>query len=414
MKSDTSILSTPRTLIIVLIASVLVIGAIGRTVFRIHDREDELLNHTGAVNINISRILHLDEVLTMSAHMAAASGDLSYEVRYNKYESELNTHIKKTIGMYPASEAEHYGREMDAANSKLIGMERRAFALVHAGRRTEASALLKSPEYLLQKEIYAKNMEKTLDAVRALNNRTVQREHSHQLILFVVSIAGLFILFLAWIFTIRKVRQWSVSLKKQEEAVVESQRQLQVVLDGLDALVYVSDMKTYELLMLNKYGRQVWGDIVGKTCWQTLQSGQTGPCSFCTNARLLLPGGEPAAPVVWEFQNTVNGRWYECRDQAIRWPDGRLVRMEIATDISGRKQFEEERNSLIANLQKALKEIKTLQKILPICSSCKKIRDDTGAWKQLEAYISEHTETEFSHGLCNDCAQKLYPGYYKK
>ena len=414
MKRDTPYYGSPKALMIILIASVLVIAIIGWIVVRIHFHEDSLYVKQAAVTTNIYRILHLDEVLTLSVHLVAATGDLSYEEQYNKYERELRTLIDETIGMFPESEAKQYGRETDAANSRLVEMERRAFALVHRGRRTDASALLTGPEYLRQKEIYARNMEKTLDAVTALNARMVRKEHSYQLVLFIVSLTGLFILFLAWIFTIRKLHKWSTERQQQEELVAESQRQLQVVLDGLDALVYVSDMKTYELLMLNKYGRQVWGDIVGKTCWQTLQSGQTGPCLFCTNAQLLLPGGEPAAPVVWEFQNTVNRRWYECRDQAIRWPDGRLVRMEIATDISGRKQFEEERNSLIADLQKALKEIKTLQKILPICSSCKKIRDDTGAWKQLEAYISEHTETEFSHGLCNDCAQKLYPGYYKK
>jgi len=413
MKRDTPYYGSPKALMIILIASVLVIAIIGWIVVRIHFHEDSLYVKQAAVTTNIYRILHLDEVLTLSVHLVAATGDLSYEEQYNKYERELRTLIDETIGMFLNP------RQNSMAGKRMLrtaGLSRWSGAPLRwcIGEDGQMHPRFSRPEYLRQKEIYARNMEKTLDAITALNARMVRKEHSYQLVLFIVSLTGLFILFLAWIFTIRKLHKWSTERQQQEELVAESQRQLQVVLDGLDALVYVSDMKTYELLMLNKYGRQVWGDIVGKTCWQTLQSGQTGPCLFCTNAQLLLPGGEPAAPVVWEFQNTVNRRWYECRDQAIRWPDGRLVRMEIATDISERKQFEEERNSLIADLQKALKEIKTLQKILPICSSCKKIRDDTGAWKQLEAYISEHTETEFSHGLCNDCAQKLYPGYYKK
>ena len=60
-------------------------------------------------------------------------------------------------------------------------------------------------------------------------------------------------------------------------------------------------------------------------------------------------------------------------------------------------------------LQKALSEVKTLRGFLPICSSCKKIRDDTGYWNQIEAYIHKHTEAQFSHGICPDCAEKLYP-----
>ena len=66
--------------------------------------------------------------------------------------------------------------------------------------------------------------------------------------------------------------------------------------------------------------------------------------------------------------------------------------------------LEEERD----NLLKALKEIKTLSGMLPICASCKKIRDDKGYWNQLELYISEHSSAEFSHGICPECSEKLY------
>ena len=117
---------------------------------------------------------------------------------------------------------------------------------------------------------------------------------------------------------------------------------LSTVLDSLDALVYVSDMKTYELLFFNKYGKDIWGDAEGKICWQVLQSGQSGPCEFCTNDKLVDENGKSTGVYVWEFQNTVDGQWYQCRDQAIIWIDGRLVRMEIATNITDRKQAEEE------------------------------------------------------------------------
>ena len=63
----------------------------------------------------------------------------------------------------------------------------------------------------------------------------------------------------------------------------------------------------------------------------------------------------------------------------------------------------------VKELEIALEEIKTLKGIIPICSSCKKIRDDSGYWNQIEAYIRRHSEAEFSHGICPDCAKKLYP-----
>ncbi len=86
----------------------------------------------------------------------------------------------------------------------------------------------------------------------------------------------------------------------------------------------------------------------------------------------------------------------------------------IGVDITERKLYEREREKLIADLQKAVAEIRTLHGILPICASCKKIRDDAGAWHQMEAYIRDHTDAEFSHGLCAECAQKLYPGFVQK
>lgn len=114
---------------------------------------------------------------------------------------------------------------------------------------------------------------------------------------------------------------------------------LQAVLDNLDALVYVSDFTTYDLLYMNAYGRQIWGNIANRKCWQVLQDSDA-PCSFCTNHLLINDQGEPNKPHVWEFQNQLDQRWYQCRDQAIRWTDGRLVRLEIATDITERKQME--------------------------------------------------------------------------
>jgi hypothetical protein len=66
-----------------------------------------------------------------------------------------------------------------------------------------------------------------------------------------------------------------------------------------------------------------------------------------------------------------------------------------------------------AELENALAEIKILRGIIPICASCKKIRDDEGYWQQIEAYISAHSEAQFSHGLCKECSHKLYPFLYE-
>lgn len=114
---------------------------------------------------------------------------------------------------------------------------------------------------------------------------------------------------------------------------------LRAVLDNLDALVYVSDFETHELLYMNAYGRRIWGSIDGKKCWEVLQD-NASPCDFCTNHLLIDSEGNPSPPHIWEFQNRLDNRWYQCRDQAIPWIDGRLVRLEIATDITDRKEME--------------------------------------------------------------------------
>jgi hypothetical protein len=77
--------------------------------------------------------------------------------------------------------------------------------------------------------------------------------------------------------------------------------------------------------------------------------------------------------------------------------------------IQERKRSEEEREKLIIELQEALANVKKLSGLIPICSSCKKIRDDKGYWNQLEKYLLEHSDATLSHGLCPECAKNLYP-----
>ena len=130
--------------------------------------------------------------------------------------------------------------------------------------------------------------------------------------------------------------------KLAEEQLNAANKRFADLLDSVDEVVYVADMETYEVLFINKYGANIYGDVTGKICWQTLRADQNGPCTFCTNSKLIDTDGNPVGVVSREILNTINKRWYDCRDRAIRWSDGRLVRMEIATDITDRKRTEEE------------------------------------------------------------------------
>lgn len=113
---------------------------------------------------------------------------------------------------------------------------------------------------------------------------------------------------------------------------------------------------------------------------------------------------------------------YLCRDGAflpvsyiaapIRNGDAVVAAVIAFQDITLRQMIEEERERLIGELKEALENVKTLKGLLPICASCKRIRDDTGYWNQIEEYVRDHTDAEFSHGICPECAQKIYPEYF--
>jgi sigma-B regulation protein RsbU (phosphoserine phosphatase) len=87
--------------------------------------------------------------------------------------------------------------------------------------------------------------------------------------------------------------------------------------------------------------------------------------------------------------------------------------LTLKTEMDCRKAREAELRRSNEDLQRALREVKVLRGLIPICASCKNIRNDGGFWQQLEEYIGEHSEAEFSHGLCQPCLKKLYPGVYQ-
>lgn len=92
----------------------------------------------------------------------------------------------------------------------------------------------------------------------------------------------------------------------------------------------------------------------------------------------------------------------------------RIGIVESFQDITKRKLAEDAKEELIIGLQEAQEEVNLLSGLLPICATCKNIRDDKGYWKKIESYISKHSKVEFSHGICPDCAQKFYPDLYKE
>ena len=129
--------------------------------------------------------------------------------------------------------------------------------------------------------------------------------------------------------------------KKAEEALHTSHETFLTVLDSIDATIYVADMETYEILFMNKHMVESFGrDLTGEVCWKVFRC-ESGPCAHCTNDKLLDKNGKPAGVDIWQGKNPITGAWYINYDRAIEWTDGRVVRIQIATDITELKQMEE-------------------------------------------------------------------------
>lgn len=123
--------------------------------------------------------------------------------------------------------------------------------------------------------------------------------------------------------------QWKMRLKT-------ANARFETIFENIDAVIYVTDMDTYEIIYANSKFKTLFGDYSGKSlkCWEVLHQSNNGPCPFCTNSKLVDAEGAPMNPYTWEFYNPKVRRWFSIKDQAIYWHDGRVVRLETAMDIT--------------------------------------------------------------------------------
>jgi PAS domain S-box-containing protein len=222
----------------------------------------------------------------------------------------------------------------------------------------------------------------------------------------------------AIVFAARKLNKSEAERMIAVDALREEKDTAQKYLDiaGIILLVIKADQTVG---LINKKGCEILGydekEIVGKNWFDNFV-----PERDRSNGKAILEKMIAGNAAVSEFfEKSILMRNGE--ERIVQWHNTALTdnagnifaTLSSGTDITERKLMEQEREKIISELQESISRVKVLSGMLPICASCKKIRDDKGYWNMLEVYIRDHSEAEFSHGVCPECMKKLYPEYYK-
>ncbi|MCH9675187.1 MAG: PAS domain-containing protein [Gammaproteobacteria bacterium] len=209
---------------------------------------------------------------------------------------------------------------------------------------------------------------------------------------------------------------------------------LQLVLDNIPQFIFWKDVDSVYLgcnaNLATVAGVQTPEDIVGKTDYDLAWNAAEADAFRADDLREMKSNA--AQYHIIEPQHQAGGKqaWLDTNKIPLRNSDGEVIGLlgtfediterialetELAKHRSNLEALVEERTTRLTRTNKelrtAINDVKTLRGIIPICASCKSIRDDQGAWKAIEAYVMEHSEAEFSHGICQQCAKTLYPGY---
>jgi PAS domain S-box-containing protein len=211
-----------------------------------------------------------------------------------------------------------------------------------------------------------------------------------------------------------------ITEQKNTQMCLDEQRiRLSSILEGTNAGTWEWNIQSGKTVFNER-----WAEIVGYSLIEL------EPVSIATWKDLVHPDDLEMSSKLLEKHFNKEFEYYECsirmkhkndkwvwvldRGKVTSWTEDGKPLMMYGThqDITKEKIALVEKENLIAKLEKALSEVKMLSGMLPICASCKRIRDDKGYWNQIESYIKAHSEADFTHGMCPECAKKLYPDIF--
>ena len=214
----------------------------------------------------------------------------------------------------------------------------------------------------------------------------------------------------------QEVKERTAELRAATAAEHKSRIMLARILDSVPQAVFWKDRNSVYLGCNKVFARTVGlaepAEIIGKTDFDLPWPRQDAE-GYVSDDREVMENNRSKVNYL-EQEQLPDGtrRWVSTTKVPLADETGRSFGvLGVYDDVTERIQAELNQQRIIQELQTALAQVKTLSGLLPICSGCKQIRDDRGYWSQLEAYISQHTDAQFSHGLCPACANQFYPEY---
>ena len=211
--------------------------------------------------------------------------------------------------------------------------------------------------------------------------------------------------------TIHELRRTATERQAAEAALRKSEERFQKFMNSGPAVAYVKDAMGRFVYVNEPTARRFQipaAEWLGKTDAELL--GQTSSDAVVEHDLSVL--NDERTVVAEEAVPTPDGaRYWQSYKFLLHDDAGQKQVGGMSFDITERKAAEQERERLVSELREALAEVKTLSGFLPICASCKNIRDDAGYWQGIESYLSEHADVEFTHGICPACVSKLYPEF---
>ncbi|MHC4092135.1 MAG: putative bifunctional diguanylate cyclase/phosphodiesterase [Planctomycetota bacterium] len=290
-------------------------------------------------------ILQFDEVLTMSARMAAATGDSRWEERYRQFEPVLDAAIKEAISLAPEAHESESAAQTDAANLALVKMENEAFTLVRQGKRDAATQILFSGHYEEQKQVYVSGMDKLDRSLEQRIQDDVARSRQHMLRLGLLMLVAVAVLVVGWISVFIAVRTHLKQRVLAEKALRENEERLRWIAENTFQVFWLTDWKKKELL----YVSPAYEEVYGRSCQSLYEERRSWLEAVHADDRarvdrVFAQKGERGERTEEEYRIVRpdgSVRWILDRSIPVRDEAGEVYRwVGVAEDITERKQAE--------------------------------------------------------------------------